>query len=292
VIRYPILEERLQRRLPRLIEPALPIITKFEDSTHQLWRCHTVEGDMVLKICNTHTIQRSSFWQGMNALFDIDFPTSLAYIHETHELIGTHTFLNIPEFITSYESLFVMVTMLSGDDVKTPNEYMVMQLARHLASMHCVIYSKWGPVYEPAIEAALWPERILQIIEALNEKQSQVIPEDLIELARNEIQAINVDVFCPIMMDLRWDQMLHQQGQLSAIVDMDAYVIGPPELELILLEYQLSPEQAERFKAIYLDVADMPDLSAVRHTYRLLLFLMNSLGETDIQKWMSAPSYW
>jgi aminoglycoside phosphotransferase (APT) family kinase protein len=94
------------------------------------------------------------------------------------------------------------------------------------------------------------------------------------------------------MMDLRWDQMLHQQGQLSAIVDMDAYVIGPPELELILLEYQLSPEQAERFKAIYLDVADMPDLSAVRHTYRLLLFLMNSLGETDIQKWMSAPSYW
>ena len=63
-------------------------------------------------------------------------------------------------------------------------------------------------------------------------------------------------------------------------------MIGPRELELVLLEYLLTPQQAEVFLNVYQSYLPWPDLSNQRLSYRLLLFLMNVLGETDIDKWL------
>jgi hypothetical protein len=92
------------------------------------------------------------------------------------------------------------------------------------------------------------------------------------------------------MPDLRWDQFLENDGKLSALVDLDAFVFAPRELDFILLEYLLNQQQARVFAQQYQQSHSLPDLSVVRKPYRLLLFLMNVLGEEDIDTWMQAAA--
>jgi len=49
------------------------------------------------------------------------------------------------------------------------------------------------------------------------------------------------------MPDLRWDQFLSNGKQITALIDLDALVMGPIELDWVILEYLLSAQQAEWF---------------------------------------------
>jgi len=294
LVNYQSLTPLQQQDLPALIQPASLIAAKFEDSTHQLWHCETVDGPMVLKLCNHQIVQASTFWQAMNKLFDINFPASLAHIDKTHFFLNQEGRLQIPEFIASEASTFVLARYLKGDDVDfgQVSDDMVIQLARHLAKLHQIKYSLWGAFHHAEFLSSQWSTRLQQALSSLAEVHPITIPEDILEQALQQAAKLDIDIFVPIMLDLRWDQMLHQHDQLSAIVDMDAFVIGPRELELVLLEYQLNQHQAEIFAKAYQKNADWPDLTEQRFCYRLLLFLMNSLGETDVEKWMNTAIRW
>ncbi len=294
MVNYPGLNQQQQRDLPELLKPASSFEAKFEDSTHQLWRCETVDGPMVLKLCNQETVDNSTFWQGMNGLFATDFPASLADIDKVYHFVGEQSVLTIPEYIASEASSFVLATYLDGDDIFSADvsEVMVDQLADHIAQLHQHRSVNWGAFHNAKFQPQKWSKSLQATLISLANVHSTFIPDAILEHALEQAAESKNTIFSPIMMDLRWDQMLHQQGQLSAIVDMDAFVIGPRELELVLLEYQLNAKQAERFKLSYQAFFKLPDLSEQRFCYRLLLFLMNSLGETDIEKWMNAPIRW
>lgn len=294
MVNYPGLTENQQKDLPALIQPASLIAAKFEDSTHQLWHCETVDGPMVLKLCNHQTIKISTFWLGMNDLFEIDFPASLAHIDKTHHFVNNEGGLQIPEHIASEASAFVLARYLEGEDVdfEHVSDEMVIQLAMHIAKLHHFQYSKWGALHQTLFPSTQWSTRLQHTLSALAELHPITISEQVLETALLHAADVEIETFVPIMLDLRWDQMLHQQGQLTAIVDMDAFVVGPRELELVLIEYQLNEHQADVFIHAYQANAVWPDLTKQRFCYRLLLFLMNSLGETDVNKWMNAPIRW
>jgi hypothetical protein len=292
LVNYPYLTPSQQQDLPALIKPASLIAAKFEDSSHQLWYCETVDGPMVLKLCNHQTVQTSTFWQGMNHLFDINFPASLAYIDKTHEFVSEQGELQIPELIASEASTFVLARYLDGVDVELVSDDIVIRLANHLAKLHQSKRSHWGAFHHAEFSSEQWPIKLQQTLKLLAKSHPSTIPEPILQQALHQAAQLKLDTFVPIMLDLRWDQMLHQQGKLTAIVDMDAFVIGPSELELVLLEYQLNQHQADIFKQSYQAKIEWRDLSQQRYCYRLLLFLMNSLGETDIEKWMNAEIRW
>ena len=96
-------------------------------------------------------------------------------------------------------------------------------------------------------------------------------------------------MFVPILPDLRWDQFLTDSNKLTGLVDLDAVVYGARELELVLLEYLLSEQQAGVFKKVYEGYQPIPDLTLCREPYRWLLFFMNVLGEQSHDAWMQAP---
>lgn len=73
------------------------------------------------------------------------------------------------------------------------------------------------------------------------------------------------------------------------VLDLDAYVFADRRLEFVMLEYLLSPKELNVFCEYY--PQKIPSLADVRKPYRDLLFLMNSLGETDLFKWQSHPTY-
>ena len=279
--------------LPELFS-ATPIATMFEDSTHQLWHCFTDDGEMILKICHQGNVDNSPIWQIMRQLFGVFLPQDLAFFSQWQQHIVQSAQLPIPELVVSAGQretapAFVLSRWLPGQTLQAEqvNDIMVEQLACHMASMHQQSQNSWGPLHASEKSVSQWPEALLKTL--LHQCALQQIPEPWLSLAITQIEQINPGCFAPIMVDNRWDQFLTVDGKITALVDLDAFVIGPPELELVLIEYQLNEPQAKLFAEVYQRVLPLPDVSGPRLIYRLLLFLMNALGETDIVKWIQAP---
>lgn len=269
----------------------------FEDSTHQLWRCSTSDGEMMLKICQHKDLAQSPCWQVIQQLFGRYLPDDLGRIDAVQALVEQQGQIHLPELIACNGQTqklpafmlnrFVEGRMLAQEQL---NDAMVEQLAGHIASLHSHEYQQWGDPASPQQAAETWPETLLKTL--VNQAAGQDIGEPWLSLAVSQVELINPTTFAPIMLDNRWDQYLFEAGGITALVDIDAFVAGPSELELVLLEYQFDDKQAGVFADAYQKILPMPDLSHVRLSYRLLLFLMNALGETDLDKWMRAPVKW
>ncbi|MBL1458080.1 MAG: phosphotransferase [Methylophaga sp.] len=287
MVNYPSLSQQQQRGLPVLQKPASRIPAQFSDSSHQLWFCETVDGPMVLKLCDHANIDQSAFWQGMNSLFSINFPASLGNIAGVYQRISSISPLSIPSLINSMQAQFLLARWLPGDDVEpsaiTP--LTIKSLANHLGLMHQQQHPQWGSLQQPEFTAIDWPLRLKKTLQ----QQADSIEQTVLQQALKQAEQLSENTFVPIMPDLRWDQFLMQQGKLSALVDLDAIVYGPKTLEFVLLEYLLDQSQAEQFAAEYQNNQVIPDLTDVRLPYRLLLFLMNVLGETDLNSWLNHP---
>jgi hypothetical protein len=284
-----------QSQLPALIH-AEKLLPMFDDSTHELWRCETQQGALILKCCSRPQLNSSPFWQVMQRLFGLDLPSAFACYPQLHASLDKMTRLPIPELVASAAEqgdapAYALHRALSGETLMQSqlNDQMVLQLAEQLAQLHQQALPSWGMVSAQQFSSSAWPERLRTTLEAMCANQPEALR--CLESIRAELDALKPSEFCWVMMDNRWDQYLTDGKQITALVDLDAFVIAPRELELVLLEYQLSPQQAMLFKQGYQAHLAWPDLSTLRSSYRLLLFVMNALGETDIDRWMNAAEH-
>lgn len=281
---------------PALIDAAsMPAM--FDDSTHQLWLCQTVDGPLVLKVCESERLALSPTWQVTESLFDFSLANELSHAKQIRRIINEQGLMGIPEVIDASAPAtdapaHVLSRFAHGDSLSAETLTMAMldDFARHTARLHQQVKAHWGPLTLVDKPAKSWPE---QLIKTFLRFSSQLkIGEPWLYKVMSDIEQITPSRFCPVMLDNRWDQYLHSDGRLTTLVDIDAFVVAPPELELVLLEYQLSEAQAARFAQVYQQYQPMPELRTVRNSYRLLLFLMNALGETDLDKWMRSASKW
>lgn len=252
---------------------------------------------MMLKVCQQGALAVSPCWQIIEQLFGRSLADDLGNMDAVQALIEEKGQLNLPELIAceSHNSglpAFLLNRFVSGQMLTQAHltDSMLQQFAEHMAQLHSHQFDCWGKLEGPDEAADVWSEQLLKTL--VKQCAEQNIAEPWLSLAVSQIEQINPSLFSPIMLDNRWDQYLFHDNEITALVDIDAFVAGPPELELVLLEYQLDQGQAELFAEVYQQSQTMPDLSKVRLTYRLLLFLMNALGETDLDKWMQAPVKW
>lgn len=247
---------------------------------------------MVLKVCDQHRIKKSVFWQGINSLFKADFPANLGDSATIYQRIAVMTDLTIPEHIASDAASFVLAAWLEGEAIKAScvSDAMVLQLADHLGKLHQQTQSKWGAFHQANLMSQDWSKQLIDTIELLAKNHHRGLDKAILTQALQQAKAVTAAEFVPIMLDLRWDQFLQCNNQLSALVDLDAFVIGPRELEFVLLEYILSERQAGLFKQQYQQYQAIPDLRRVRSCYRLLLFLMFVLGEPSLTEWLKVPA--
>lgn len=284
---YPLLTPLEQADLPKLVAEPRAMPNKFADSTHQLWQCQTSEGEMVLKVCNDATVARSSFWLGVNHLFGLDFPNSLGEINFTHDFLTQHGALKVPDLIAAKAKRFVLTRFLAGVDLdaNAVADKWVIALAKHIAKLHQRSYKNWGSLHAPKFSAEDWPKRLHETLRLLAAKSDLEISEPLLREILAQTNIIEETEFVPVMVDLRWDQLRMLDDESLALIDLDAFVIGPKSLDLVLLRYALTPEQLVLFKWEYSKTHPWPD-AAQSPCYQLLLFLMHVLGETDLAKWM------
>lgn len=290
---YPQLTASEQASLPILIAQPTIIPNKFEDSTHQLFYCQTIDGEMVLKVCNEATIKKSHFWLGVNHLFAADFPNSLGSIHLTHHFLMQTGTLVVPGFIAASAHRFVLTRFLAGEDLDLEQiaDEWVIALANHIVKLHERSYTSWGGLHSPQFAATAWANRLYETLMFMVKQNDKLNAESLMVEVLAQAKDIHETEFVPVMLDLRWDQFRYCQSGDSrtdhlSLIDLDAFVIAPRTLDLVLLEYVLTPTQFALFKQHYMQTHHWPDFTRQKPCYQLLLFLMNILGETNLEKWM------
>ena len=288
MLSYPQISAAEQASLPKLIAEPIAMPNIFADSTHTLWHCQTTEGEMVLKVCNVATVAKSSFWLGLNHLFAVDFPKNLENIHLTHDFLMQNGALEVPELIAAKANQYVLTRFLAGVDLEANavDDRWVIALAKHIAKLHQRTYKNWGSLYAPQFAAEDWPKRLYETLKYLATKTDSQISAPLLRDILAQANNIKEIEFVPMMLDLRWDQLRILDDENLALIDLDAFVIGPKNLDLVLLRYVLPPAQLVLFKREYCQTHPWPDAAAQTPCYQLLLFLMNVLGETDLKSWM------
>lgn len=290
---YPGIPQQDQYDLPALTAPATHIPPAFSDSTHQLWRCQTEDGPMVLKCCQSAVIESSAFWQGMNSLFDMQFPDALDRMPTVSGRLRHLGHLVVPEIIAAGAGEFVLTRELAGQDFTASEvtDGIVIALATHLGQLHQQQSARWGRFPAPHLSVDAWPDRLQNTLLMLADTSALSIPASRLESVIAKASAIRPTVFAPVMPDLRWDQLrLLENGEL-AVVDLDAFVTAPPALELTLLEYLLDARQAKVFAGIYQQFRPLVLNQREREVYRVLLFLMHVLGALDLEQWLAAPAH-
>lgn len=275
-------------QLPNILS-ASPQAPLYQDSTHQLYYLQTEQGDKVLKTLNPDTPQQA-FWRNVRDLFGLDLNQHLHHQAWCSDQLAGLTDLAIPQIeqaVNPTEGLqgFVFAAKLAGETGQASwmNQANIERFSEHLSALHKVQYSKWGVWHQPQYRLHEWPIKLAQSLKNWMSPTDHQAWWSVIKQA----EAIQMNYAVPTMLDLRWDQFLFEQQQLSALVDLDAFVLAPVELTWVILEYLLDDHQAWWLAQAY---GEVPDLTQVREVYRLWLFRLNLLGETDLTRWMSAPT--
>jgi len=304
-------------KIPAWVTDRIPDIQKasylpqrFTDSTHELWQLQLARQLKTtrqlktarqlkkahpefatqcafLKVC---TNTKSPFWQIMQQLFGLDLKKEIPAFSNLYQHIGSLTSLKIPELIQAAsfrkkemkeEDAYILTSELSGSAVEDVSPLMATQLAEYLAEMHQDKSQNWGLMTKPVYSKEQWPQRLKQVLIDFSKQQN--VAGDIYLSAIKSCEKIACEEFVPVMPDLRWDQFLQQDQKLTALVDLDAFVFAPRELDFVLLEFILEKEQFAAFLKVYSQAHTIPDITEVRPAYRLLLFLMQVQGELDIE---------
>ena len=272
---------------------------------NDVWQVRTVQGEYVVKVIREPPSPDRPFWDGLQFLFGMNVFSHIEQRREMGDFIRKHTFLKVPDvhrIDTSRKLIdapYVVIDRMPGDPLDLQQcdcdtSHLAEALGRHLGSLHSVSFAYWGtypsgPRYAPAD----WPARCAETLRYLAERYFQdepAVQRDLPGFVQQAAGLPGPERLALVLPDLRPDQFLQVDHELTALVDVEAHVIGPSELDLILMEYVLKPEDASAFKSGYQAYLTLPDLKALRPLYRYLYFLITALGWKDYQAWMEHPA--
>ena len=279
----------------------------FEDSSCELWCFKDNNENYFIKLeKETDPSTSTPFWLMMQSLFDVSLSQALSNsLAISQQLIHQDT-LQVPEVIQSITIANRQGTLLSevvGEAFNACclNKVNIELFAAYLSALHRQCFTNFGSLHKVQVLNSISATKD-QVIsaQAVNNWQKKLrlffmsnADFNLSSLQIDQINALTVSRFVPVMMDLRWDQFAMQKGLLSGVFDLDAYVTAPIELDFVILEYLLNKSQLDDFVTAYQTHTQLsiPKITHVRQVYRHLFFIINALGETDYKKWMAHPCY-
>lgn len=155
-----------------------------------------------------------------------------------------------------------------------------------LSNIHAQKFDYFGNIAGKGLPLSKFPEKFKESIKKLastrkasqNSEIQQMLPYFLKQAERLPVPKSTG----LIMLDLWPSQFLAGANDFSALIDIEGYVVGPIELELVLVELWLG--RHDKFKEAYLNKgAKWPDFEERRELYRYFLFLLYDCPELGLQ---------
>ncbi len=273
------------------------LVAGFDDHGSSVFRVRTAHEHVVARAFRAPAVD-GPFWGCLNALFGID-PRSAAEAAAIYGLLATVSPFAVPGLIRVGEvsgRTWLIVELMGGTPLASFDELSddgLRHFGRGLASIHARRFTTFGnPSGSVRYAPGEFPARLAAALRAAAVSHPDgPVPVRLLDDACAVIARLPPpDAGSLVLPDIFPPQFLQRDGQVVAIVDVDAYVIGPRELDLVVLEYFVDARSAALIARGYREIAPLPRLRDVRVAYRLFLWVltMNPLA-LDEQRWMAWP---
>ncbi|GEM48534.1 phosphotransferase enzyme family protein [Deinococcus cellulosilyticus] len=282
-------------------EPVLgvrPLHPGYEDHASEVWQVTTSSGAFVLRRSLVAGIPEVDFWQGAHHLCGVDAST-LQDLRQVLTLLSGIQGVQVPRVRGEVEvegQVYLVLEKLDGNTIcsfEDQPETVMEQLGEMMARIHAQTFT-WcghptGRVQKPLED---FHAALLDTMQMLVDRFYPAAEfRAALEHARAQLEDVPVTEASLVMLDQDPSQYLHHEGELSGLVDVEAYVIAPAALDLIGLEYVLDRKAARAVKQGYCRIRPFPDLSRVRSPYRLFCRLLSIQGKVPLEDWMNHPAF-
>jgi aminoglycoside phosphotransferase (APT) family kinase protein len=243
---------------------------------------------------------KGDFGWGLYHLFGLDM-RQIFRLQPLNALLNSLSPIAVPQVLRKGMAddgrPYVIVEFMPGyepEQADMRQKPMLVELGKALASIH----SRFSPHYGQAIGETHYPlqsfhprmiETMRSLVERFHSNDTRV-QQTLATITKLAQQLLAPKEASLVMIDLNERQFLTDGRHFTALVDTDAYVLGPRQLDFIALEYAFDAMQAEVFAQGYSSILPLPRLAEVRPVYRYYYRLLEVLGGIDIDDWMNHPA--
>ncbi|CAG7644817.1 phosphotransferase family protein [Paenibacillus allorhizosphaerae] len=287
---------KLQQLFNEPIERITYLDPGYSGHASDVWLVKTVSEERVVRSSRWNEAPSREFWWGCYDLFGID-PRRMRHFEANAAMLGSIAGIPVPR-VQAHATIegreYIVVEKMNGKALQSfigQSDALLHQLGVWLAQVHLQRCDYFGNLARPQMERReLFHARLSQTMRQLverdyvNDSKIKVWLDAMIR----ELGVLPVpDHFCPVFIDLDPSQFLIQDGVLSAVVDVEAYAIGPREFDFVGLECVLDEKSAASFLKGYSTIQDPPDLSNYRQVYRFLYRLLGVQGSVDLEQWFA-----
>ncbi|ETT62821.1 phosphotransferase [Paenibacillus sp. FSL H8-0457] len=290
------IESKLQQLFREPIERITYLDPGYSGHASDVWLVKTAREERVVRSSRWTEAPTREFWWGCLDLFGID-PRRMRHFEANVAMLGAISGIPAPrvyarEVIENKE--YLVVEKMNGKALRSfigQSDALLHQLGVWLAQVHLNRYDYFGNLSSGQIDRkesfhARMSQTIRQLVERDYKNDSNIKMQ--VDAIISELFNLPVpDHFCPVFIDLDPSQFLIQDGMLSAVVDVEAYAIGPREFDFVGLEYVLDELSAASFLNGYSTILDPPDLSKNRKVYRYFYRLLGVQGSVDLNQWFA-----
>ena len=268
----------------------------YEDHASDVWLVKTDNQEVVVRSSRMKEEPNNEFWWGCRKLFGID-PRQVYELEYVNNKLRDLTSMPIPKVINKGEVFareFVVVEKLNGEVVQSfigQPPSVLQSLGEGLAEIHKYNENYIGnPSGNFKVRLEGFNQHLKDIMAELVSRfylDQERIEGKLLEIndLLDRLPAPELSTF--VLVDMDPTQFLSNSKVITGLVDTEAYVIAPRELDFIGLEYVLDEKAAMNFKIGYENVMEIPNLTKCRTIYRYLYRLLSVQGSVDIDDWIN-----
>jgi fructosamine-3-kinase len=267
----------------------------YEDHASDVWLVKTENQEVVVRSSRMVAEPNNDFWWGCKRLFGID-PRNVHALESVNNILSEFSTIPIPRVLKKGVSSreYVVVEKLEGQVVNSligQPASLLQSLGEGLANIHQHQRHYIGnPSGTFQIQLEHFHDHLISVMKELVSKfyrNNQKIVNQLDEIIEilKDLPVPDCSTF--VLVDMDPTQFLSNGTVITGLVDTEAYVIAPRELDFIALEYILDEKGAAAFKKGYEKVMKIPDLTNYRLPYRYLYRLLSVQGSADLENWLN-----
>ncbi|MCY0901090.1 MAG: hypothetical protein OWU32_02760 [Firmicutes bacterium] len=244
----------------------------YEDHASDIWHVTTASEDVIVRASRVtaQDMVRTPFYLGMARLFDVD-PRDLQRLRVVNDALAPMSPLRIPKVLRVVEARgrqYAVMERLPWDRLSSFDALSkpgLRDLGRALATHH-----------QHALTTSSFDEFAMRLRQTLH---LFCVDPGACGSCLHTLHTVSPAGLVPILVDFYAGQFVAAQGRVTGLVDTEFVVPGPPELELVILEYLLSEESAQSVRKGYESLRPFPRLRGVRPVYRMLCQVMEIHGK-------------
>lgn len=247
--------------------------------------------DYILKENNMREESLSPFWRTMRDVFGLTMAGQIAHIAAIAKHVEGNGSVAVARPAAAQGDLHIYPAMEGvpwEPDTFPASPAACGQLGRMLGGLHSLPLEGFGTMYDHSGDPDAFLRRLLAAVER---RRVEYRAEDK-SVARALEAAARTPAptgFALIMADISANQFLFAPGLegIAAVVDLDAYVAGPPEWELAVVEMCLPDEDcAAAFAQGYREIRPLPALAPCRTLYRLAMYLCDPWDAPPVDEFL------